>query len=303
MPTTCDLRHVCFEGKLAAGNGQMARRSSRPPTVSAHSPLPPTEPAHGFVAWIINRAGLDANFYRHGPLLRRLPACLRMLRVRSTEEARGVLEQRPELLPAAVDSLLIGVTEFFRDLPVFEGMRAAVLPSLALRRGPLRVWSAACSNGEELYSVAILLAEGGLLAGSLLLGTDCRTRAVERARAGLYNAAPADQTIRKKYFEPEGKSWRVVGSLQRQASWEVADLAEKVAGGPWDIILWRNLAIYLNAGPAEILWKRLAEALSPEGFLIVGKAERPPSALDLVPVCRCIYRRRPAAQPLPEEDA
>ena len=94
-----------------------------------------------------------------------------MLKVRSTEEAREVLENRPALLPAAVDSLLIGVTEFFRDSLVFEGMRAEVLPNLAIRRGPLRICSAGCSTGEELYSVAILLAEGGLLARSFLLGT------------------------------------------------------------------------------------------------------------------------------------
>ena len=101
-----------------------------------------------------------------------------------------------------------------------------------------------------------------------------------------------EPTIRGKYFEPAGNSWRVSGRLRRQVRWEVADLAENMADGPWDIILWRNLAIYLNPGPAEMLWNRLAGALSPGGFLMVGKAERPPSGLGLAPVCRCVYRRR-----------
>jgi chemotaxis methyl-accepting protein methylase len=218
-----------------------------------------------------------------------------MLKVRSTGEARELLQKRPALLPAAVNALLIGVTGFFRDPPVFEEMRSVVLPRLALRGGPLRVWSAACSTGEELCSVAILLAEEGLLARSHLLGTDYRSEAIERARSGLYSEAPADPAIRRKYFEPVGKCWRVSGPLRWQMRWQVADLAETAANGPWDIILWRNLAIYLNPDPAERLWSRLAAALAPGGFLIVGKAERPPSGLDLEPVCRCIYRRRRSA--------
>jgi hypothetical protein len=79
--------------------------------------------------------------------------------------------------------------------------------------------------------------------------------------------------------------------LRRQVRWRVADLAEKMADGLWDVILWRNLAIYLNPGPTETLWNRLAGALAPAGFLVVGKAERPPAGLGLVPVCRCVYRK------------
>lgn len=273
MPTTCDLRHICFEGRPAGGSGQTVGRGWYRSAVSFHPPLQTTEPAHGFVGWVIERAGLDAKLYRHGPLLRRLPACLRTLKVRSTWEARRLLEQRPDLLPAAANALLIGVTGFFRDPPVFEEMRSVVLPRLALRGEPLRVWSAACSTGEELCSVAILLAEEGRLARSQLLGTDYRAEAIERARSGLYSEAPPDEAIRRKYFESVGKFWRVAGPLQRQMRWQVADLAETAVGGPWDIILWRNLAIYLNPTPAERLWSRLAAALTPGGFLIVGKAD------------------------------
>ena len=102
-----------------------------------------------------------------------------------------------------------------------------------------------------------------------------------------------------------GKSWQVSEPLRRHTHWEDADLAEKTAEGPWDIILWRNLAIYLNPGPAAALWKRLTESLCAGGFLIVGKAERSPSGLDLAPICRCVYRKTSStgAQRFPGEDA
>ena len=291
MATGFDLSHVCFAGRPAAATGQIARPAGCKRPAAAPTPPQPAEPAHGFVGWVLDRSGLDASVYRHRPLLRRLPSCLRTLQVRSVEEGRALLENRPDLLPVAVGSLLIGVTEFFRDPAVFEAVRARVVPELAARgRGPLRIWSAGCSSGEELYSLAILLAEAGLLAGSFLLGTDCRIEAVRQARSGVYNAAPSEPAVRQTYFEPAGDSWRVRQTLRRQTRWEVADLAEETARGPWDIILWRNLAIYLNPGPAEALWRRLTAALAPAGFLIVGKAERVPAGLDLTPVCRSVYR-------------
>jgi chemotaxis methyl-accepting protein methylase len=304
MATRFDLRHVAFEGRPAAATLPKAKRGTYQHIGHSHARLPTTELPDGLVRWVIDRAGLDASLYRHLPLARRFLACLRTLKVHSAEEARAVLEKRPDLLPTAVSSLLIGVTEFFRDPAVFEGLRAKVLPNLAVRRGPLRAWSAGCSTGEELYSVAILLAEGGLLANSFFLGTDCRIEAIQRARSGVYDAARLELPIRRKYFEPVGSSWRVIEPLRRQVRWKVADLGRSTEEGPWDIMLWRNLAIYLNPGPAETVWNRLAGALAPDGFLIVGKAERPPSGLGLVPVCRCVYRKSsPAvAQRLHEED-
>jgi chemotaxis methyl-accepting protein methylase len=289
-----DLRHVCFEGKRPSEGRRAFSHSTRRNLRHPHVRPLTTEPADGFVDWIIRRAGLDAGRYRHRPLLRRLPACLRTLKVHSTEEARELLKNRPDLLPAAISSLLIGVTEFFRDPPVFESVRTTILSNVAGMRGPLRVWSAACSTGEELYSLAILLAETRLLRHSFLLGTDCRPDAIARARAACYRS-PAlrllEPRIRSKYFEAAGDSWRPLESLRRHVHWKVADLAESTEEGPWNIILWRNAAIYLNPEPAATTWTRLAGALMPNGFLIVGKAEWPPAGLSLLPVGRCIYRK------------
>jgi chemotaxis methyl-accepting protein methylase len=342
-----NLCHVCFEGKQGPGGrvrngGTVCEGKSRKIDAARQVgdlPRPPPTVAEPdcLARWIIARAGLDAGLYRHQPLERRLPACLRMLKAPSAAAARRLLERRPELLPAATSALLIGVTEFFRDAEVFDCVGGEVLPKLARRRGPLRVWSAACASGDELYSLAILLAEAGLLARSFLLGTDCRPEAIEQARAAVYPAsalralAPA---LREKYFEPmrrlpspfgrgaggEGRAaawrstercfgrsphpnplpkgegteadlWRPIRTLRRQTHWKPSDVARKTEPGPWDMILWRNLAIYLNSAPAVAIWARLADALAPGGYLIVGKAEQPPAGLGLSAIYRCIYRR------------
>ena len=98
------------------------------------------------------------------------------------------------------------------------------------------------------------LGEAGLLERSYLLGTDCRGDAIERAKLGLYDAATlklVPAATRDKYFEPAGQHWRPVEALRRQVHWKAADLLAGVEHGPWDIILWRNAAIYLKPAPRK----------------------------------------------------
>ena len=185
---------------------------------------------------------------------------------------------------------------------MFDYLRTHVLPALAGRNHRLRIWSAACSTGAELYSMAILLSEAGLLERSDLLGTDCRGDAIERAKAGLYDAAAlklVPSAARAKYFEPAGQHWRPAAALRRQAHWKAADLLAGVENGPWDVILWRNAAIYLKSRAAETVWRRLASVLAPEGVLVAGKADRPPGErrVDACRPVRLSCCRRPAASP------
>jgi chemotaxis methyl-accepting protein methylase len=220
------------------------------------------------------------------------------LHAHTEAQARRILEERPELLHAAVSALLIGATDFFRDALVFEALLTHVVPDLARRRRPLRVWSAGCSHGSELYSLAILLAEAGLLEGSFLLGSDCRREAIEQAQASLYNShdlrtlAASD---RRRYGEEADGLWRPAEPLRRHVHWKVADLGRSIEQGPWDLILWRNMAIYLKADAAAAVWQGLFSVLAHEGVLVAGRAERPPAELPLTCVRSCIYRARRAA--------
>ena len=291
-----DLRHVYFEGKRTSGTVGNRKPGNHEPSAQPSAPVSDHTPEHPGIAWILEQGGLDLSAYRREPLARRLPACLRAIKARSMDHAREILENRPELLPAAISSLLIGVTEFFRDPPVFEALRTRVLPGLTRPSPPLRILSAACSTGAELCSVAILLAEAGILDRAFLLGTDCRTDAVERSRSGLYEPsalATVKTGIMDKYFEANGDYWSPVGALQRKMHWKVSDINHEVEDGPWDIILWRNTAIYLNPSAAEKVWRQLVTTLAPGGFLVTGKAERPPVGLNLVQTSRCIYRKGP----------
>jgi chemotaxis protein methyltransferase CheR len=288
------LKYVSFTGRSgrpgrAAGLHPGQVKASSP---AAGDPLPDQSEKSEFIPWVLRRAGLDPDGYRVRPILRRLPACLRALHADTETHAVQLIEKKPELLSVAVGSLLIGVTEFFRDPDVFQIIRTEVIPQLAACGRPLRVWSAGCSNGAELYSIAILLAQAGLLEGSYLLGTDFRFDALELARSAVYDANQVkniqlpDQCV---YFTRAGKNYRPIEQLRRNIQWRIADLVQGVEQGPWDLILWRNMAIYLTPETIEPIWRGLASALTPGGALIVGQAEKPPASLSMVSLGRCIY--------------
>lgn len=307
-------RHVVFTAAAATRPLNLGRGPAAPPmpltavalTTRAESwddrALPTDEDA--FVTWVFSRAGLDARAYRRTSLRRRVPACLRALRVDAIADARRLLWRNPSLVPTAAGALLIGVTSFFRDPAVFGPLADPLLPALARSGRRLRVWSAACSDGAELYSVAMLLAELNVLHRCELRGTDCRGEAVSRAAAGEYDAAAACRTVppelRERYLEPvdaDASAHRIRPRLRDAVTWRAANVFDAPEPGPWDLILCRNLAMYLRPAAAGLLWRGLAGALRPGGLLVVGTAERPagaPAGL-LVPTGPCVYRRGDAA--------
>ena len=249
-----------------------------------------------FLEWLFARSELDWRAYRSETLSRRLPACLRVLRAGSPRLARRLIEERPELREVALDAILVGVTSFFRDELIFETISHEIAATSArnLQRG-LYVWSIGCSTGAELYSVALLLAaHAGLLERSVLIGTDCRSAAIERARSGSFSLeeverVPAD--LLERFFVPGGRSWEVASELRRGLQWRVSDILRAHEAGVWDIVLFRNTSMYMQREATEPLWERLESSLRPGGILILGRAERPLGTRRLVPVASCIWRR------------
>jgi chemotaxis protein methyltransferase CheR len=258
---------------------------------------PGCETMHPFPSWVLAKAGLDSQNYRIKPLGRRMAACLRVLKAKDSEKARTLLEEHPELLPLAIDSLLIGVTEFFRDEDVFQSLESNILPEIVKSRGGVNVWSAGCSNGSELASIAIFLSEAGALNTSTFLGTDCRSSAIRDARAGLYDQSCLKKVkpeIRHKYFQPEGNRFRFVLPAGGSMSWKISDLFSGGPEGNWDVILCRNLAIYFNHEAADHIWRILAGVLREGGYLVTGKADRPPEPF--ICLSRGIYRKSGVSQ-------
>jgi chemotaxis methyl-accepting protein methylase len=288
-----NLDHVYFSGAEAIS---LLGRRSPPVSPVLLRPAAATEPPlNPFIAWLLDLSGLDARDYKTVPLHRRTAACLRRLRASSEEESRRRIERNPGLAAKALDALLIGVSGFFRDPSVFEALRTSVLPLLLADRRGLRVYSAGSSEGQELYSVAMLLAEAGALEDARLLGVDVRPWAAERAQAGWYgpeHMTDVGPERRAVHFQRENAGFLVRAGLRERAQWMTGDLASGLgAPGSWDLILFRNVSIYLSAERADRAWDDLHTGLAPGGVLMTGKAERPPERLGLRRLSAYLYMK------------
>ncbi|HLO41129.1 MAG TPA: CheR family methyltransferase [Phycisphaerales bacterium] len=228
---------------------------------------------------------------------RRRAACLRAGHAETFAELEQKSIHDRSTSERTLSALLIGVTRFFRDQHVFSDL-ATRLPSLHARRRRLNILCVACSDGQEPYSIAMLLADLGLLASSRILGIDRREDAIRAAHAGRYplecaSDIAADRLEAYTDLHAASDSIRIRPELRSVCTFVVADAFHLPlpAHERFDLILCRNLAIYLQPEASMQLWESLVQRLEPGGLLVVGKAERPSPCTPLVRTGPCIYQR------------
>lgn len=242
------------------------------------------------------RVGLDLSAYRPEQMERRLAGALQRMGLRSVEELVARARQDPAVLEELVDRLTINVSEFFRNPELFQILQGRVLPELHQRFGSLRVWSAGCSNGAEAYSVAMLLAELDPHGTWSVLGTDIDRQVLAQAEAARYreeDVRHVSPARRARFLLREGDFWRVQPSLRSRVRLRRHDLLRDPFGGPWHLILCRNVVIYFTEDAKRTLYRRFAESLQPGGYLFVGAAEQVTGAREvgLEPVYPFFYRK------------
>jgi chemotaxis protein methyltransferase CheR len=222
-----------------------------------------------------------------------------------------VMGKEPGLSNQVVEALLNNETYFFRDRSPFDMLERSVLPAIAQRASRrLRIWSAGCSTGQEVYSLAMMFAENEAAWRGWtidILGTDVSGEVVDRARAGIYTQFEVQrglgigQTI--KWFEESDDGWRVVEGLRRPIRFQVHNILEPPPHpGQFDIVLCRNVLLYLNADKRRAAFDRLASAMAPDGWLMLGAGETvigQTKRLETDPQARGLYRLSDSAAALP----
>jgi chemotaxis protein methyltransferase CheR len=195
-----------------------------------------------------------------------------------------VMGKEPSLSQQVVEALLNNETYFFRDRAPFDLLQRYALPELAKRRHGkkrLRIWSAGCSTGQEVYSLAMLFAEEPekWLGWTIdILGTDVSTACIDRARNGIYSQFEVqrglgiNQMIR--WFAECADGWRAVEPLRKPVRFQVHNLMEPAPHpGGFDIVLCRNVMLYLNPDKKTLAFERIAGAMAEDGWLMLGAGE------------------------------
>jgi chemotaxis protein methyltransferase CheR len=241
--------------------------------------------------------GVDLMQYKRGQMERR---------VRTFAERRGTpgltaygrrLEEDEEELDAFLDRVTINVSHLWRHEEQWIALGRQILPELA-KKGRVRCWSAGSSYGAEAFTLAAVARESVPDARVEIHGTDLDRRMVERARRGHFTAEDARTAppgLLKKWFDAADEGgWQAKPELMRMTRFEVGDLLRMpVQAGRFDLIMCRNTVIYFTEDVRDALHARLAAALAPGGYLMVGTSERvtDPRALSLASPHHFIYRR------------
>lgn len=224
-----------------------------------------------------DKLGKDLKQFKKPFLNRRINARMRTVGVTDGSEYAKVLESdlnEPTLL---FKSFSINVTEFYRDLFVWECLASNIIPQLAKKRTALKVWSAGCASGEEPYSLAILLKEAlGKNIKFSIVATDISAEAIGRAKKGQYtsqNIKNLSPNVVSKYFTMIGKdTYTANDSIKELVTFGQGDILsypfEKL-----DLVSCRNVLIYYDKPAQELIFRKFHKLITSDGYLVIGQDE------------------------------
>ncbi len=237
------------------------------------------------IDFIYKQRGLDLSSYRVNFFVRRLRMRMLTAKIKEVKDYIYFIQNNPEEFNLFLDALLINVTEFFRDIDVFDVFAKFIIPEVIKRKETtgskvIRIWSAACAYGQEPYSLAIIMKDA--LDGRKdffvkIFGTDMDEEALAKAESGVYALADfkkVKKDIVDKYFISIGSdNYRICDDVRRMVKLEKFNLIKDAPLKFMDIVFCRNVLIYFSRKQQDELFRRFSQALHSKGYLVIGKAE------------------------------
>ncbi len=227
--------------------------------------------------------GFDFTGYKRSTLVRRVEKRMQSLALEGFSDYIDYLEVYPEEFNFLFNTILINVTAFFRDAPVWEFLQEQVLPNLIKSKAdsePIRIWSAGCASGEEAYTLAMLMAESlgteEFRQRVKIYATDLDEDALSQSRQAIYSAKDVQALPGEfitKYFEPTGNRYIFRQDLRRSVIFGRHDLLQDAPISRIDLLVCRNTLMYFNAETQTRVLARFHFALNNTGYLFLGKAE------------------------------
>ncbi len=250
------------------------------------------EPAFEALLEFLKRTrGLDFTGYKRTSLQRRFRRRMGAVGCEGFSDYLDYLEVHPDEYALLFEVLLINVTEFFRDAPVWEHLRGEILPALLASKAddePLRIWSAGCASGQEAYTIAMVLAEtlgeAEYRERVKIYATDIDEQALNQARLGVYSPKELESVpdaLRQRYFEGTNHNRGFRKDLRRTVIFGRNNLVQDAPISRLDLLVCRNALIYFNAETQARILRHFHFALNRSGVLMLGKSEMMVSHRDL----------------------
>lgn len=221
---------------------------------------------------------IDLNYYKEKQMKRRITSLLKRNSFNDFDDYFQGLESDKALLDEFVNYLTINVSEFYRNPSQWEVLEKEILPDIINKKNKnIKIWSSACSTGEEPYSMVMLLTKFFDLKDIKILASDIDVGAMDKAKLGIYNSKSLDnlpKEFKVKYFEPIESSYKIKDDIKKCVEFKKMDLLKDVFPRNLDLIICRNVMIYFTEDAKELLYKKFYDSLSNNGVLFVGSTEQ-----------------------------
>lgn len=227
-------------------------------------------------SFVLKEYGINLSAYKSKQLLRRIESFISRCGASTEAEFINLLKQDKQLSKKFQDHLTINVSEFFRNKEMFNDLEHKIRDNLKPEKNTLKIWSAACSNGSEPYTLAIIMDR--LTPGKKhnILATDIDSTILEAAKRGVYtknDIKNVDTVLINKYFTNVGEVFSINDEIKKRVVYKKHDLILDRYENDFDLIVCRNVVIYFTMEAKNQIYKKFFDALKPGGLLFVGATE------------------------------
>ena len=232
----------------------------------------------GFKKSYYDLTKIDLNSYKEKQMRRRIETLMGKKGLTNYDDFMKALKSDKELFEEFISYLTINVSEFYRNPEQWDFMQKEVFPELTKKFGQsLKIWSAACSTGDEPYSLVMTLAKHVPVDKVKIRATDIDKQILEKAKTGLYDkrslaGLPSD--LKQKYFTEVGGAFKIDEGVKKHVEFDQHDLLKDPYGSGYHMIVCRNVLIYFTEEAKSEVFKKFYQALAPGGVLFIGSTEQ-----------------------------
>ena len=231
-----------------------------------------------FKKQVLAMSGIDLNAYKEKQMKRRIDALIAKHKISDYDSFVSVLKKDRDIYETFIGYLTINVSEFYRNPDQWKYMDDVVIPELIQRFGThLRIWSAACSTGDEPYSLVMALSKHIPLNQIHITATDIDKQIIAKAKVGIYSeksiaGVPAE--FKMKYFEKIGESYKIKDEIKNQVTFTQHNLLSDSYPKDYHMIVCRNVLIYFTEEAKDEVFRKFSHSLVQNGILFIGNTEQ-----------------------------
>lgn len=229
-----------------------------------------------FKAEILKMTGIDLTSYKERQMKRRIDSLIAKNMIENYTDYVNALKTDKEIYNEFINYITINVSEFFRNYSQWQILESEILPCLFHKNKDIKIWSAACSTGEEPYSLAMLLMKIAPFDNIKIIATDIDKTILARAQEGLYNEKSVDTVPQeyRKYFSKEGDFYKISNEVKKRVDFKFHNLLSDPYPDNCDLIICRNVLIYFTEEAKSDIYMKFNKSLRMDGILFVGSTEQ-----------------------------